>query len=128
MRLKRLTQQAFDHIAEKTRLGHQAREMAKAVLVDGHTLVDAAKEHGTSKQRVYLAVGTIERAYMKSSSPGDGSIRIELDLPEVLAAELAALVEAMKVCGDAARCAEAIEKTANAVRKASKLLKTAASK
>lgn len=128
MRLKRLTQQAFDHIAEKTRLGHQAREMAKAVLVDGLTLVDAAKEHGTSKQRVYLAVGTIERAYMKSSSPGDGSIRIELDLPEVLAAELAALVEAMKVCGDAARCAEAIEKTANAVRKASKLLKTAAPK
>ena len=36
--------------------------------------------------------------------------------------ELAALAEAMKGCDDAARCAEALDKATNAVRKAAKLL------
>lgn len=128
MRIIRLTQEAFDDIAAQTRLGDHSREMAKSVLVDGLTLVEAANAHATSKQRVFYTVGVIERAYEKSSTAGVGSIRVELDLPEVLASELAALSAALKECGDAARCAEALEKTANAVRKATKLLKAAAPK
>ena len=56
MRLKRLTPQAFDRTAADTRLGEQAREMARAVLVDGRAQVDVATEHGMTKQRVSLAV------------------------------------------------------------------------
>ena len=69
-----------------------------------------------------VAVATIERAYKKTTTPGVSSIRVELDLPETLALELAALAEAMKGCDDAARCAEALDKATNAVRKAAKLL------
>ena len=123
MRLKRLTPQAFDRTAADTRLGDQAREMARAVLVDGRAQVDVATEHGMTKQRVSLAVAAIERAYKKATTPGVSSIRVELDLPEALALELAALVEAMKGCDDAAKTAEALEKTTSAVRKAVKLLK-----
>jgi hypothetical protein len=67
-------------------------------------------------------VATIERAYKKTTTPGVSSIRVELDLPETLALELAALAEAMKGCDDAARCAEALDKATYAVRKAAKLL------
>src|SRR6218665_646089 len=125
MRLKRLTPQAFDRAAADTRMGDQAREMARAVLVDGRAQVDVATEYGMSKQRVSGAVATIERAYKKTTTPGASSIRVELDLPEALALELAALAEAMKGCDDAAKCAEALDKATNAVRKAAKLLKTA---
>ena len=110
MRLKRLTPQAFDRAAADTRMGDQAREMARAVLVDGRAQVDVATEYGMSKQRVSGAVATIERAYKKTTTPGVSSIRVELDLPETLALELAALAEAMKGCDDAARCAEALDK------------------
>ena len=125
MRLKRLTPQAFDRVAADTRMGEQAREMARAVLVDGRAQVDVATEHGMTKQRVSGAVATIERAYKKTTPPGVSAIRVELELPEALALELAALVEAMQGCDDAAKSAEALEKATNAVRKATKLLKTA---
>ena len=122
MRQNRLTPKAFDRAAADTRMGDQAREMARAVLVDGRAQVDVATEYGMSKQRVSGAVATIERAYKKTTTPGVSSIRVELDLPETLALELAALAEAMKGCDDAARCAEALDKATNAVRKAAKLL------
>lgn len=87
--------------------------------------MDVAAEYGMSKQRVSGAVATIERAYKKTTTPGASSIRVELDLPEALALELAALSEAMKECGDAAKSAEALDKATNAVRKAAKLLMAA---
>jgi hypothetical protein len=123
MKLKRLTPQAFYRTAAGTRLGDQAREMARAVLVEGRAQVDVATEHGMTKQRVSLAVATIERAYKKATTPGVSSIRVELDLPEALALELIALVDAMKGCGDATKSVKALEKATNAVRKATKLLK-----
>ncbi len=70
MRLKRLTPQAFDRVAADTRMGEQAREMARAVLVNGRAQVDVATEHGMTKQRVSGAVATIERAYKKTTTPG----------------------------------------------------------
>ncbi|MCW5323643.1 hypothetical protein D5039_21590 [Verminephrobacter aporrectodeae subsp. tuberculatae] len=123
MRLKRLSQQIFDRTAADTRLGDQARKMARAVLVDGRAQVDVATEHGMTKQRVSLAVATIERAYKKTTTPGLGSIRVELDLPETLALELGGVAEAMKACSDVAKVADALKKATNAVRKATKSLK-----
>jgi len=125
MRLKRLTPQAFDRAAADTRMGDQAREMARAVLVNGRAQVDVAAEYGMSKQRVSGAVATIERAYKKTTTPGVSSIRVELDLPEALALELAALAETIKGCNDPIRLAEALERATNAVRKTVKLLKAA---
>lgn len=122
MRLKRLTQQAFDRAAADTRMGDQAREMARAVLVDGRAQVDVATEHGMSKQRVNGAVATIERAYKKTTTPGVSAIRVELDLPEALALELGALVEALGQCGDPELKQSVIEKVVAATKSGRKRL------
>ena len=124
MRLKRLTPQAFEQIAADTRMGDQARQMARAVLVDGRTQVDVAAEYGFSKQRVSLAVSSIERAYKKTSAPGVNFIRVELDLPEELALELAVFSDALRRHADVSQASEALEKTVGAVRRASNRLKT----
>lgn len=122
MRLKRLASDVFDRVAADTRLGDQAREMARAVLVDGRAQVDVATEHGMTKQRVSLAVAAIERAYKKFSTPGVSAIRVELDLPESLALELSGFLDALKGCTDEDKRAEALEKAKNAIRKAAKLM------
>lgn len=116
MRLKRLTLQAFDRAAADTRMGDQAREMARAVLVDGRAQVDVATEYGMSKQRVSGAVATIERAYKKVTTPGVSAIRVELDLPEALALELGALADALEQCKDAALKQTVIEKATAAIK------------
>ena len=118
-----LTPQPFDRAAADTRMGDQAREMARAV-VGGWTRPSGRGHRVRYEQATCTAEPwpTIERAYKKTTTPGVSSIRVELDLPETLALELAALAEAMKGCDDAARCAEALDKATNAVRKAAKLL------
>jgi hypothetical protein len=123
MRLKRLAPDVFDRVAADTRLGDQAREMARAVLVDGRAQVDVAAEHGMTKQRVSLAVGTIERAYKKFTTPGVSAIRVELDLPESLALEVSGFLDALKGCADEAKKAEVLEKAIKAIHKAATLLK-----
>ncbi len=123
MKLIRLTQQDFDSIAPKTRLGHQALEMARSVLVDARSQADVAREYGMTKQRVGLAVASIERAYKESAIQSTANVRVELDIPERLALELGAFVDAIKESTDSAKSSEAIEKITIAVRKAAKYLK-----
>lgn len=122
MRLKRLTSQTFDQVAADTRLGDQAREMARAVLVHGRAQVDVAAEYGMTKQRVNLAVAAIERAYVKFATPGESSIRVELELPEALALELGALAEVLMQCQDAEQKSAVIEKVLSAARSGRKRL------
>lgn len=122
MRLKRLAPDAFDRVAADTRLGDQAREMARAVLVDGRAQVDVATEYGMTKQRVSLAVATIERAYKKFTTPGVSAIRVELDLPESLALELGALAEALEQCDDTELKQAVIEKVMSAAKSGCKRL------
>lgn len=122
MRLKRLTSKTFNQVAADTRLGDQAREMAHAVLVHGRAQVDVAAEYGMTKQRVNLAVAAIERAYVKFATPGESSIRVELELPEALALELGALAEVLMQCQDAEQKSAVIEKVLSAARSGRKRL------
>jgi hypothetical protein len=122
MRIKRLAPQTFDHVADTTRLGAQAREMARAVLVDGRAQADVAVEYGMTKQRVNLAVAVIKRAYVTFAEPGESFIRCELDLPEALALELSELAEALAQCPDAERREAITEKVLVAVRNGRKRL------
>ncbi len=96
--------------------------MARAVLVDGRAHADVATQHGMTRQRVSLAVGTIERAYLKFPAPGQSSIRVELDLPEALALELAALGRALASSADAELVAEVTDRVLTAVRSGRKRL------
>ena len=122
MKIKHLAPPTFDRVANTTRLGVHARNMARAVLVDGRAQVDVAAEYGMTRQRVNLAVAAIERAYAKFSEPGEGSIRVELELPEVLARALAELAEALGQCPDAERRGAAIEKVLAAAHSSRKRL------
>ena len=102
MKLKRLSAEVFDRVADETRLGVRARSMARAVLVDGRLQAEVAAEHGVTYQRVSLAVGSIERAYRQMEASMTGMIQVVLDMPEVMAVEVASLAQALQQCEDTA--------------------------
>lgn len=122
MKLQRLSLEEFDRLAASTRLREQARNMARAVLVDGRTQADVATEWGMSKQRVNLAVAAIERTYIATAGAGGGVVRVSLELPESLALELGTLLDALKNCPDAALASAAVDKAIAGIRGATKRL------
>lgn len=118
MDLKRLTPQDFDRVAAKTRLKDRAREMARAVLVDGRAQTDVATQHGMSKQCVGQAVSAIKRAYSKMAARGSGWVTVALELPEALALEMASLVSELKGCSDQAAQSRATTQVVRSIRAA----------
>lgn len=100
MRLKRLTLQDFDRLADGTRLKERARQLAREVLVDGGTPSAVASRHGMTPQRVSLAVGVIEKAYFDDREGGLGWVSLDMDLPEKIALQLDDLVKALKASQD----------------------------
>jgi hypothetical protein len=122
MKLKRLTPEDFARVASRTRLGERARDMARAVLVDGRAQADVATEYGMTKQRVNAAVGAIERAYIQTAAPGTGWVSVALDLPEALALELASLVDALRGARDEAARTKALAQVTRAIRAAKNAL------
>ncbi len=124
MKLQRLSPEEFDRIvAAKPRMLEQTRNMARAVLVEGRTQGNVAAEYGMSQQRVQLAVASIERAYMATAGVGGGVVRVSLELPESLALELGALLDALKGCSDAARADAAVDQAIAGIRGATRRLK-----
>lgn len=89
MALTRLSPNEFDTLAENTNMEDATRAMARAVLVDGRTGVQVANEYGTSRQRVFLAVSVIRKAFTKRAARAaaplapvrESWVRAELDLP-----------------------------------------------
>jgi hypothetical protein len=59
--MPRLDALEFERLANSTRLGTKAREMARLTLVEGRSMPDVAQAFGTIPQRVRLAVGSIHR-------------------------------------------------------------------
>lgn len=93
--LKRIDAREFDKLAEKTGLQPAALNMARLVLVEGKSITEAAKQCGTYKQRVSLAVGSIRRVHQVAATRS-GWVRLEIEVPERLSKHLADLVEALK--------------------------------
>jgi hypothetical protein len=122
MKLKRLTPEDFDRLAEGTRLQDRTRQLAREVLVDGETPSDVAARAGMTKQRVGLAVGVIEKAYFADKGGGLGWVSMEMELPERVALQLDELAQALKASGDQAKLEQASEIVMAALSKARKLL------
>jgi hypothetical protein len=57
----RLDAREFERLANLTRLGAKARDMARLTLVEGQSMHEVAKTFDTIPQRVCLAVGSIHR-------------------------------------------------------------------
>lgn len=124
MKLKRLSADEFDNLMAKTRFHDQTWSILRAVLVDGRSQVDVAKEYGVSKQRVNSLMGDFKRNYIaQAAATGSAVVSVTLDMPENLALEVAGLLDALKTCTDEDKKAEALEKAKNAVRKAANILK-----
>lgn len=125
MKLQRLTLEEFDRLASSTRMQEATRAMARAVLVDGRSQAEVANELGMTRQRVNLAVATIERVYVATAGAGDGNVmvRVSLDLPEGLAVEMGAFVDALSNCSDPDLANAAINMAVAGVRGATKRLK-----
>lgn len=122
MKLTRLPPAEFDSIVKRTRMGDLARQMARAVLVDGRPQSDVAVEYGRTRQRVSAAVAQVERAFALTAKAGTGWVRVTLELPEALALELANLAEGLKDGKKIAR-EKALEQVLNVIRAAQTELK-----
>ena len=124
MKLQRLSPEEFDRIvAAKPRMLERTRDMARAVLVDGRTQSDVAIEWGMSRQRVNLAVISVERTYMETAGSGGGLVRLSLEMPESLALELGTLLDALKSCPDAALASAAVDQAIAGIQGAVRRLK-----
>jgi hypothetical protein len=89
----------FDRLADATRLGANAREMARQTLVEGQSMHAVAARFGTIPQRVRLAVGSIHRvqAALIWNAPGYIGTTVPSRLREPLS-ELIASFEGLS-CG-----------------------------
>lgn len=123
MKLKQLSAAEFDRlIATKNRFKDNARQILRAVLVEGRSQADVAVDFGVTKQRVNRLMSFFKKNYMAQAGSGSALVSVAIDLPENLAIDLTAMMDAMKACEDDALGEEAIEKVRAAVRRASKQL------
>ena len=94
MKLTRLAVDDFQVLADKTKMGTDARMMAKGFLVERRSLNEVAALFNVSKQRVHLAVETIRKEYTKSNGTS-GWLGLELELPHALAVDIERLAVAL---------------------------------
>jgi hypothetical protein len=121
MKLIRLTEDDFNHLAEKTDLGPDAREMARGFLVGRRSLLSIADEHGFSKQRVHLAVETIRKRYAKEKLT-TGWMEVDVELPHQLALDIERLVAALTQQTDSKLSQAILDKVSRAIIAAEKTL------
>lgn len=97
MKIRRMTQEAFDQAVENFVYGTGQRsrpfapltlEMAKQVLVDGRQAVEVAKENGKHPPALFRAVEKITNSWKPSD---DSLVKAELLLPGSLVDELTKL-------------------------------------
>ena len=58
-----MTKAEFDRAVSQTRLQDRAIDMARMVLVEGHTKAEAARQHGVTRAAAGMAVARVEREH-----------------------------------------------------------------
>jgi hypothetical protein len=86
----------FQVLADQTGLGQDAREMARLHLVEGMPMPEVGVRFGVTRQRVRLAVESIRRVH-HTGGTRTGSVRVDVEIPEALAAPLGDFLEALRV-------------------------------
>lgn len=122
MKLSRLAADDFTRVASRTKkMGEEAVNMARGVLVEQRSLPEMANEYGVTKQRVHLAVETIRKEYSRGNDDC-GWMHVELELPHELAHTLAEFTEALQAQTDVATRRAAIVKVSRALTSAARSL------
>jgi hypothetical protein len=124
LKLTQLSSDEFDRLANMTRLRDSAKEMAREVLVGRRNKADVGRAFGVTRQRVGLAVGSIEEAYRRSVSPSNATIRVTLELPDELASALGSLIAAIRSCDDQELLDAELDKVGKSIQKATRSLET----
>lgn len=121
MMLMGIEQAEFDALAAQTRLGEDAREMARLVLVEGRKMGEVAQIYKVTRQRVGLAVGSIRKVHEGGAS-GPGWVPLNMDVPASLGVELTEFLEALKLAATPESKALAISHVTSALSLARKSL------
>ncbi len=90
----RLDAREFERLANLTRLGANAREMARLTLVEGQTMHEVALAFDTIPQRVRLAVGSIHR--VQASLTWGATAPPVAAVPDCLLAPLSEFISSFK--------------------------------
>lgn len=85
----------FEVLADQTGLGQDAREMARLHLVEGMPMPEVGLQFGVTRQRVRLAVESIRRVH-QAGGTRTGSVRVDVEIPEALAAPLGDFLDALR--------------------------------
>jgi len=121
VKLSLLTPEAFDRLTHGRRFRARTREMLREVLVEGRSHREVGKRYGVSAQRVSAAVRALEDSF-QTTQPGMSWVKMRLELPELLALEMAGLSDALKGCPDPERRGQATRAVANSARQAAESL------
>lgn len=123
MKLVQLSEADFERAAAVTRLKERARNMARAVLVEGKTPAEAARRFSASWTRAREAVKTVEKAY-SALQMESGLCEVTVTLPSAVSAELGAYSAALLRSSDATANAVAATHLAQSIRTATARLKS----
>jgi hypothetical protein len=96
MRLRRLSKAEYAAAVSLTPLmSKQAHDIGRAVLVDERPQSEVARQYDVTRQRVNYIVSSITRAYTEAQPESDAFVRVELMLPQRLAADVSKLARAL---------------------------------
>lgn len=94
-----MTPAQFEAAASDTRLKDRARRLARAILVDGVAVSEAARNEGVSRQAAAKAADTVRRASVNA----DGLRPVTVKLPDIVATELERIAAACRTDQDLAK-------------------------
>lgn len=119
--LMRVDGREFEKLADQTKLGRDAREMARLVLVEGRSAPEVASIYGMTKQRVRSAVESIRRVHQHSTTRS-GWVSLQMEVPERLSIQLSEMLAALKAAESRDAKALALSQVEHALQRARQTL------
>ena len=123
MKLKRLSQVAFDYLADMTRMSEKSRLIVAAVLVEDRQMAEVSREFDVTRQRVKELVGIIQKVYEAEGYSADAVVELTLAMPDNIASVLGRFLELWQASGDDQLRGDAIKQVEKAILNATKPLR-----
>ena len=124
MKLRRLSKEAFETLADRTRFRAQARAIAWEILVDGHAVAEVAKRYKVTWKRAWFIINKLEKAYLQSDPLAEAFVEVVLQLPEPISKELMQYSVVVSACTDQDRRNKSVHQVASGIREETKRLET----
>ncbi len=116
MKLRRLSKEAFETLADRTRFRTRARAIAWEILVDGQAVADVAQRHEVTWKRAWFIINKLEKAYLQSDLLADAFVEVVLQLPEPISKELMQYSAVVAACTDQDRRNKSVHQVARGIK------------